>query len=89
MADEPLAELVSRQYSENYETMKDSIRVFWPHGTTKNSRYHAYPLEYIEHCSFEMHSLKDNADTRYRNISGAGAFRFQLVAAIREENVSE
>ena len=89
MADEPLAELVSRQYSENYETMKDSIRVFWPHDTIKNSRYQAYPLEYIEHCSFEMHSLKDNADTRYRNISGAGAFRFQLVAAIREENVSE
>ncbi len=89
MADEPLAELVSRQYSENYETMKDSIRVFWPHDTIRNSRYQAYPLEYIEHCSFEMHSLKDNADTRYRNISGAGAFRFQLVAAIREENVSE
>ncbi len=89
MADEPLAELVSRQYSENYETMKDSIRVFWPHDTIRNSRYQTYPLEYIEHCSFEMHSLKDNADTRYRNISGAGAFRFQLVAAIREENVSE
>ena len=89
MADEALAELVANQYSENREKMKNSIRVFWQQNTVKSSRYQAYPLEYIESCSFEMHSLKDNADTRYRNISGAGAFRFQLVAAIREENVSE
>lgn len=89
MADEALAELVTEQYSENKDTMKNSIRVFWPEKTTRNSRYQAYSLEYIESCSFEMHSLKDNADTRYRNISGAGAFRFQLVAAIREDNVSE
>ena len=84
-----MAELVTEQYSENKDTMKNSIRVFWPEKTTRNSRYQAYSLEYIESCSFEMHSLKDNADTRYRNISGAGAFRFQLVAAIREDNVSE
>lgn len=89
VADEELGDALSRQYSDNMESMKNSIRVFWPNGTRRKSRYQCYPLEYMQQCSFEMHSLKDNADTRYRNISGAGAFRFQLVAAIREENVSE
>lgn len=89
MADETLADMISDQYSESRDMMKNSIRVFWSQSTSRASRYQAYPLEYIEGCSFEMHSLKDNADTRYRNISGAGAFRFQLVAAIREENVSD
>lgn len=89
LVDDALADHLSQQFSESAELMKNSIRVFWPKDSVRHSVYQTYPLEYIQNCSFEMHSLKDNADTRYRNISGAGAFRFQLVAAIREENVSE
>jgi ppGpp synthetase/RelA/SpoT-type nucleotidyltranferase len=89
LADQALSDELSAQYSEKPDTMGNSIRIFWPNGTRRKCRYQSYPLEYMQQCSFEMHSLKDNADTRYRNISGAGAFRFRLVAAIREENVSE
>lgn len=89
MVDEELNHKLSEEYGEEYELMKNSIRVFWAKDTKREEQYQSYPLEKIQACSFEMHSLKDNADTRYRNINGAGAFRFLLVAQIREENVSE
>ena len=88
VVDEKLNQLLAKHFEEDAEVMGNSIRVCWEKASKKPSSYQTYTLEEIEGCSFEMHSLKDNADTRYRNISGAGAFRFQLVAAIREDNVS-
>lgn len=89
--DSALADVISEDMGEDTIAGRDCVRVFWPEYTREaasdESRYQLFTLKEILDCSYEILKPHSHAESRYRNATGPNAFRHQLVADIRQQNL--